>query len=54
MYFTLSKEQLDIQRAAREFAEKEFRPVARDLDARETFDDGLWKKAGRLGYILVV
>jgi alkylation response protein AidB-like acyl-CoA dehydrogenase len=53
MYFTLSKEQLDIQRAAREFAEKEFRPVARDLDARETFDDGLWKKAAQLGFLAV-
>jgi alkylation response protein AidB-like acyl-CoA dehydrogenase len=53
MYFTLSKEQLDIQRAAREFAEKEFRPVARDLDARETFDESLWKKAAQLGFLAV-
>ncbi|MBN1104776.1 MAG: acyl-CoA/acyl-ACP dehydrogenase [Deltaproteobacteria bacterium] len=53
MYFTLNKEQVDIQRAAREFAEKEFRPVARDLDARETFDDRLWKKAAELGFLAV-
>ena len=53
MYFTLTKEQVDIQRAVREFAEKEFRPVARDLDARETFDDRLWKKAAELGFLAV-
>ena len=34
MAFTLTKEQIDIQRAAREFAEGELRPVARDLDAK--------------------
>lgn len=50
---SLSKEQVDIQKAAREFAEKEFRPVARDLDARETFDDRLWKKAAELGFLAV-
>jgi acyl-CoA dehydrogenase len=53
MYFTLTREQADIQKAAREFAEKEFRPVARDLDARETFDDRLWKKAAELGFLAV-
>jgi alkylation response protein AidB-like acyl-CoA dehydrogenase len=53
MSFTLNKEQVDIQRAAGEFAEKEFRPVARDLDARETFDDRLWKKAAELGFLAV-
>jgi len=53
MAFTLTKEQIDIQRAAREFAEGEFRAVARDLDARETFDDRLWKKAADLGFLAV-
>jgi len=53
MQFSLTKEQIDIQRAAREFAEKEFRPVARDLDARETFDDRLWKRAADLGFLAV-
>ena len=53
MAFTLSKEQLDIQKAAREFAEGELRAVARDLDARETFDDRLWKKAAELGFLAV-
>ncbi len=53
MSFNLTKEHLDIQKAARDFAEGEFRAVARDLDARETFDDRLWKKAGRLGFLAV-
>ena len=53
MYFTLTKEQVDIQRAAREFAEKEFRPVARELDAKESFDDRLWKRAAELGFLAV-
>jgi len=53
MAFSLTKEQMDIRKAAQEFAEGEFRAVARDLDARETFDDRLWKKAGRLGFLAV-
>jgi alkylation response protein AidB-like acyl-CoA dehydrogenase len=53
MAFSLRKEQMDIQRAARAFAEGEFRAVARDLDVRETFDDRLWKKAGDLGFLAV-
>ena len=53
MAFTLTKEQIDIQRAARDFAEGELRPVARDLDAREAFDDRLWKKAAELGFLAV-
>jgi alkylation response protein AidB-like acyl-CoA dehydrogenase len=53
MGFNLTKEQLDIQKAAREFAEGEFREVARDLDAREAFDDRLWKKAAELGFLAV-
>jgi len=51
--FHLTKEQIDIQKAAREFAEGELRPVARDLDAREAFDDRLWKKAAELGFLAV-
>ncbi len=53
MGFNLTKEQIDIQKAAREFAEGELRPVARDLDAREAFDDRLWKKAAELGFLAV-
>ena len=53
MPFSLTKEQIDIQKAAREFAEGEFRSIARELDARETFDDRLWKKAAELGFLAV-
>lgn len=49
--FTLSREQTDIQKAAREFAEGEFRPVARELDAESRFDDRLWEKAAELGFL---
>jgi alkylation response protein AidB-like acyl-CoA dehydrogenase len=47
----LTAEQKDIKQAAREFAEKEFAEVARDLDEREQFDDSLWKKAAALGFL---
>lgn len=53
MAFSLTREQRDIQGAAAAFAEGEFRAVARDLDARETFDDRLWKKAAQLGFLAV-
>lgn len=49
--FILSKEQSDIQKAAREFAEGEFRPIARELDATCHFDDRLWQKAADLGFL---
>ncbi len=51
--FELTPEQQDIKRAAREFAEGEFREVARELDRREEFDDRIWKKAGELGFLAV-
>ncbi len=51
--FELSKEQLDIQKAAREFAEGEFTDVARELDESGSFDDRLWKKAADLGFLAV-
>ena len=47
----LTQEQLDIKQAAREFAEKEFTEIARELDQNERFDDRLWKKAAELGFI---
>lgn len=49
----LNKEQIDIQKAAREFAEGEFRDIARELDAQEKFDDRLWQKAADLGFLAV-
>ena len=48
MTFSLIKKRLAIWKAAPEFAEGEFRQVARDLDAGETFDDHL--KPGHLGF----
>lgn len=51
--FTLSKEQLNIQKAAREFAEGEFRDIARELDEKASFDDRLWKTAAELGFLAV-
>ena len=49
--FELTPEQRDIRQAAREFAEKEFTDIARELDAGERFDDRLWKKAAELGFL---
>jgi len=49
----LTKEQLDIQKSAREFAEGEFRDVAREMDEKACFDDSLWKKAAELGFLAV-
>ena len=51
MQFGLTKEQVNIQRAAREFAVKELGPVARELDRKGCFDDRLWKKAAELGFL---
>jgi alkylation response protein AidB-like acyl-CoA dehydrogenase len=51
MDFTLSKEQQDIIKAAREFARKEFRDVAQEFDRNETFDLNIWKKACELGFV---
>jgi len=47
----LSTEQQDIQRAAREFAEGEFRDIARECDINEEFPPNLLQKAGELGFI---
>ncbi len=49
--FDLTNEQNDIRQAAREFAEKEFRDIARELDDNEKFDDTIWKKAAENGFI---
>ena len=49
--FQLTTEQQAIRKAAREFAEAEFTEVARELDAKEEFDDRIWKKAAELGFL---
>ena len=51
MDFDLTKEQKDIQRAAREFALGEFRDVAREFDLNETFPEKIIKKARELDLI---
>ena len=51
MDFELSKEQKDIKRAAREFAEGEFTQIARECDQKEKFPVEVWKKASELGFI---
>ncbi len=51
MDFELSKEQKDIQKAAREFAEGEFRDIARDCDLNEDTPRSLLKKGAELGFV---
>lgn len=51
MDFELSKEQRDIQLAAREFAIGELRDIARECDLSEAFPRPLIKKAGDLGFL---
>ena len=49
--FELTNEQKDIQKAAREFAEKRFPEVAEECDLNESFPKALWKKACELGFV---
>ncbi len=51
MDFSLSKEQKDIQNAAREFALGEFPDRAQEFDRNETFDLDIWRKACDLGFV---
>lgn len=51
MNFELSKEQRDIQMAAREFAKKEIDPIAEQMDRDETFPLDIWRKMGDLGFL---
>ena len=51
MDFTLSKEQMDIVKAAQEFAVGEFTDRALEFDREEKFDLDIWKKASELGFI---
>jgi len=49
--FTLSREQKDIQQAAREFALGEFPDRAQEFDREEKFDLDIWRKACELGFV---
>ena len=51
MDFSLSDEQRDIRSAAREFAEKEFPPIAEECDEKEIFPREVWRKACALGFV---
>jgi len=51
MDFSLTKEQQDIIKAAREFALGEFPDRAQEFDREETFDFDIWKRACELGFI---
>ena len=51
MDFNLTPSQLDVRKAAREFAEGEFRDIAKECDSEETFKFELFKKAAQLGFI---
>ena len=51
MNFDLTNEQIDIKKAARDFATGEFRDVARDYDLNETFPKDILNKARELGFI---
>jgi short-chain 2-methylacyl-CoA dehydrogenase len=49
MNFDLSEEQIMIRETVRDFAEREIKPVARDLDEQAVFSYDLTKKMGELG-----
>jgi len=51
MDFNLTKEQQDIVKAARKFAQGEFPDRAVEFDREETFDLTIWKKACDLGFV---
>lgn len=51
MDFSLTKEQRDIKKAAREFAEGEFPEIAQECDQEEKYPPDLVKKAADLGFI---
>jgi len=51
MDFEFTKEQKDIARAAKEFAEGEFPDRAEEFDRDETFDEAIFKKAAELGFL---
>src|SRR6056297_78134 len=51
MHFELTKEQKDIQKAASEFAKKEFPAVCKECDREEKYPYELWKKACSLDFV---
>ncbi|MCP4755716.1 MAG: acyl-CoA dehydrogenase [Proteobacteria bacterium] len=51
MDFSLSKEQQDLRKAAREFAKKEIAPIAKQCDTEEYMDMEVLEKARELGFV---
>ena len=51
MEFTLSEEQLELQQAAREFAEKRLYPQAEEMDEKAEMPRELIAECGELGYL---
>ena len=51
MDFSLTQKQLDVQRAVKEFAERELKPFAIENDENSTFPIEAYKKLGELGVI---
>lgn len=51
MDFTLTKEQILIQKSVREFMLKEVAPFTETIDADDWFPKGLWKKMGDAGIL---
>jgi alkylation response protein AidB-like acyl-CoA dehydrogenase len=51
MDFNLTKEQRDIKKAARDFAEGELRDIAKECDREEKADRSVMKKACELGFV---
>ncbi len=51
MSFELNEELKDLQRAVREFAEKEIKPFGREFDEKEEYPWEIYRKAAKLGYV---
>ncbi|MFE4706393.1 acyl-CoA dehydrogenase [Peribacillus simplex] len=51
MDFSLTKEQQMIKEMVKEFAEKEIKPIAIELDAKSMFAEDAFKKMGKLGLL---
>ncbi|MFE4813394.1 acyl-CoA dehydrogenase family protein [Peribacillus simplex] len=51
MDFSLTKEQQMIKEMVKEFADKEIKPIAIELDAKSMFAEDVFKKMGKLGLL---
>jgi len=51
MEFTLTEEQRMLRDTVANFAEKEIRPIAEEIDRTDTWPEGMWKKLGDLGVL---